>query len=226
MSTFRLGLCLPSLDTWDADFAVCIVNLALTMQKVRVPTYDGNGLWIYNRRGSILPQSRQDLVIDAMKKNCTHALFIDSDQFVPADLPHRLAKHGELVVGCNIATKAQTKSMPTARSKPKPGEWWGGHPIYSNHRHGLEQVWRLGFGVMLLNLKIFDNLPKPWFLQRWLPDHNEFVGEDWHFCELMEQHNIPIMVDHDTSMMVGHMGRWMYTHEGCVDIPEPDKEAA
>lgn len=225
MSSFRLGLTLPSFDTWDADFAISVINLCMYMQKMPPPAgYHDRGLMILNRRSSILPQSRQDLVRDAIKKKCTHVLFIDSDQMFPADLAHRLAKHGMMFIGCNIATKSQMKSIPTARQAPGPGEWWGGHIVYSKGKTGVERVWRLGFGVMLINLEVFKDLPFPWFIQRWIDKYQEFVGEDWHFCELMEQKGIPVYVDHDASMQVGHVGRWIYMMDGCV--PEEKKEAA
>lgn len=225
MSSFRLGFCLPSQQTWDADFGLSVANLCLHMQKVQVPGYRGNGLMLFNRRSSLIAKSRQELVQDAIKKRCTHVLFIDSDQYFPGDLCHRLAGHGKRVIGCNIATKAQTKSVPTARARPQPGEWWGGHIIDSRGKTGIEQVWRLGFGVMLIDLEVFKDVPLPWFNQEWKPEFNEFLGEDWFFCELMEKRGVPIWVDHEASMHIGHNGNWTYTLDGCVP-PEEKKDAA
>ena len=225
MSIFRLGLVLPSLQTWDADFGISLLQLTLMMARVRVPGYENNALKIFNRRSSMIPKSRQELVQDALKENCSHVLFIDSDQVFPSSLAHRLAKHREMVVACNVATKSQGNSIPTARAKPGPGEWWGGHTVYSNHKHGIEKIWRIGFGVILINLQVFKNLPLPWFNNKWYDEYQEFLGEDWFFCELMEKQGVPIYIDHDVSREIGHVGKWIYTHDGVTGIPQKSEAA-
>jgi hypothetical protein len=223
VSTFRLGLALPTLQMWDADFSISVFNLYQYMMKVKVPGYTGQSMALMNRRSSLIAKSRQELVQDAIKQNCSHILFIDSDQVFPPSIAHRLAKPGCQVIGCNIATKAQDNSIPTARRAPKEGEWWGGHIIYSNHATGVEQVWRVGFGVMMINLDVFKGLEYPWFNQEWRgPPVNDFCGEDWFFIEKMEKKGIPIFIDHDLSREIGHVGKWIYGHEGVENIPAPE----
>lgn len=227
MSIFRLGLSLPTLQMWDADFSISVINLYQYMMKVRVPGYENQTLALLNRRSSMIPKSRQELVQDAIKQNCTHVLFIDSDQIFPPNIAHRLAKWNKSVIGCNIATKSQGNSIPTARRAPAEGEWWGGHIIYSNKKQGIEQVWRVGFGVMMIKLSVFENLEFPWFNNEWVgPPVNDFLGEDWYFIAKMEKKGIPTYIDHGLSCEVGHIGKWIYDHAGCVDIPEELKEVA
>ena len=227
MSTIRVGLSLPTQQTWDADFSISIINMYTAMMRHRVPGYTGQALSLLNRRSSSIAKNRQELVQDAIKDDCTHALFIDSDQIFPPSIIHRLAKWGKRVIACNIATKSQGNSIPTARKAPKPGEWWGGHVVYSNHKKGIEQVWRIGAGVIMIDLTVFKDLPFPWFNNEWRgPPVNDFCGEDWFFCELMEARGIPIWIDHDVSLEVGHAGKWIYGHDGVVGIPAPEQEAA
>jgi hypothetical protein len=224
MSIFRLGLTLPTRQTGDADFWISVINLYQYMMKVRVPGYENQTMALLNRRSSIIAKSRQELVQDAIKQNCSHVLFIDDDQIFPPNIAHRLAKWNKSVIGCNIATKAQGNSIPTARSAPAAGEWYGGHVVTSKGKKGIEKVWRLGFGVMMIDLEVFKGLPFPWFNNEWRDDVQDFCGEDWFFIELMEKRGIPIWIDHGLSCEVGHVGRWIYDHEGCVETtPEEVK---
>jgi hypothetical protein len=210
-----IGLALPSKDEWTADFGLSVTMMCLAIQKHPFAGYRTQGLEIMNMRSSLLPQLRQNLLRDALKHKHTHVLFIDSDQAFPAQLAHMLARHHKPVIGCNIATKNQGNSIPTARAKPGPDEWWGGHQIFSHGKTGIERVWRVGFGVMMIDLSIFKTIPKPWFGTRYLPEPiDDFVGEDWFFCEVMDEHNIPIYVEHEASLLVDHIGSWRYGHDG------------
>jgi hypothetical protein len=216
VSTISIALAIPSRENWTSDFGKSITMLCMAIQRYPFKGYTGRGLELIEWRSSILPQSRQRLVQAAIQHGHTHVLFIDTDQSFPPQLAHMLARHGKRVIGCNIATKTQGNSIPTARSKPGPGEWWGGHKVYSNGKRGVEQVWRLGFGVIMINLDVFKDLPKPWFNLRYMPEIDDFLGEDWWFCELMEERGIPIFVEHEASLGVDHIGVWRYGHDGVV----------
>lgn len=211
MSSYRLAVGIPSLNMWHSEFALCLMNLCLHMQKVQVPGYHGNGLKIFNKRTSLLPKSRQGIVEDALTEDCTHLLFVDSDQTFPADLVHRMAKRGLPVIGCNVATKI-IPSSPTARLRdPK---WPGGKPLFTDpESKGVVEVWRLGCGVMLLNLEVFKTMPKPWFSITWNAAMNDFTGEDWYFCEQLEKAGHKIYVDQDISKEIGHLGQLEFTHD-------------
>ncbi len=209
MSTFNLGIGIPSGPEWPADFAMCLLNLVLFMVRGPVPGFTSNSVKIFNKRTSLLPKSRQELVQDALDAGCSHLLFVDSDQTFPSNLVHMLAKHGKNVIGCNIAVR-MIPSSPTARNKHPT--WPGGEVVYSNGRADLEQVWRLGTGVMLINLQIMKHLAKPWFSVVFNEELNDFYGADWYFCEQLEKAGIAIWVDHAASQEVGHIGRLTYEH--------------
>jgi hypothetical protein len=226
MKPIHVGLALPTLQTWDADFSISIVNLYSAFMRHKIPGFTGQQLSLLNRRSSMIPKNRQELVQDAQKHDCTHILFIDSDQVFPPSIIHRLVQWDKAVIACNIATKAQGNSIPTARKAPKPGEWWGGHVIYSNGKKGIERVWRIGAGVIMMKMGVFDDLPLPWFNNEWRGEPvNDFCGEDWFFCELMDKKGIPIWIDHGLSLEIGHVGKWIYGHDGVVGIPK-EQEAA
>lgn len=226
MNVFSLALALPSQHTWTADFGLSVTMLSLAIQKHKIQGYDGQGLEIMNMRSSLLPQLRQNLMRDAIKHGHSHICFIDSDQAFPPQLVHMLARHKKQVIGCNIATKNQEKSIPTARYKPGPGEWWGGHQVFSHGKKGCEQVWRLGFGVMMIDLAIMKNVPYPWFEIRWVEEVQDFEGEDWFFCRLLDRLGVPIFIEHEASLLVDHIGTWRFGHDGITPPPQQTLQLA
>lgn len=219
---FKLGIGIPSGPDWPKHHAISLLQMMLYLQRAQIPGYSGGTFTkIYNESGSILPQLRHNIVKYALRDSCTHLLFIDSDQTFPYNLVHNLVRHGRRVVGCNIATKS-IPSNPTARMHDPA--WWGGHMVYSQGRAGLQQVWRLGFGIMLIDTEVFSLVPKPWFEIKYHKELDDYMGEDWDFCEKLEAARIPIYVDHEVSREIGHVGSYTYTH-GDIVVP-PATEAA
>ena len=206
----KLALAIPSGHLWEADFALSVVQFTMAMGRVQVPGYKGQMLQVINKRTSLLPKSRSELLDDAIRVGCTHLLFVDSDQTFPPDIVHRLIKHNKPVIGCNIATKS-VPSGPTARNFSPT--WSGGDMVFSNGKSGIEKVWRLGCGIMLIDLGVVQKVPKPWFGVEWHEGMNEFVGEDWFFCQQLEKAGVEIWVDHDVSLEVGHVGSFTFTHD-------------
>ena len=207
----KIGICIPSGHTWDADFAMCLINLFAHVLTRPMPGVRQVELVLANERTSLIPKSRQGLIEKAIRNKCDYALFIDSDQTFPSNLLYRLLKHEKKVVACNIATKS-IPSSPTARNEHPTHP--GGDVVYSDpHKHGLEKVWRIGTGVMLVDMKVFNVLKKPWFSISYDDEQSEFIGEDWWFCRKLEEQGIEIYIDHDMSREIGHVGCFTFTHD-------------
>lgn len=216
----RLVIAVPSTSTWCAEFGMSLLFLAshLTHQ---VPGFRAQQFRVHNKRGSILASMRQQLVEQALQHNASHLLFIDSDQTFPRDLVHRLLAHEKQVVGCNVATKC-LPANPTARLR----DGLHGTPLYTTFEStGLVEVWRLGTGIMMLDLNLFKRegmKQGPWFDQRWDEELQHYVGEDWGFCERLEASGVKIWVDQDLSKEIGHLGMLEY-HHGFVEVPRAEE---
>lgn len=210
MTAFRLLVGVPSGGTWDARFGVDLVNLVSAFTSKRVADYSSQSVRVANVRSSILPNNRLNLVKAALAGGMSHLLFIDSDQTFPADLPHRLAKHHKMIVAANCVTK-QIPASPTARAKVDDPR---GRPVYTDPEStGLEQIWRIGTGVMLINLRVFEKIGLGVWHMKYLPQEETYQGEDWTFCEACEAADIPLYIDHDVSKLVGHVGSYEFTHD-------------
>jgi hypothetical protein len=202
-------VCIPSTWIWPADFGICLAGLVGNFAG-RIPPYTDQNLRILKKEGSILLNMREQMIRQARDAGCTHVLFIDSDQTFPPNTLRRLLQWQKPVVACNVAIK-RFPSTPTARLKDPVND--KGRILYTDDKsRGLVEVWRVGTGIMLLDLSVFDGLPEPWFNMRWRPEANEFQGEDWCLCELLESRGVPIYVDQGLSWEIGHIGKLEYVH--------------
>ncbi len=210
MSTFRLVVGVPSGNSWDARFGVDLVNLMTGFTSQKIQHYSSQSAQLVNVRSSILPNNRLNLVKTARAAGATHLLMLDSDHTFPRDLPHRLAAHHKMVVAANCVTKTIPAS-PTARAKSDDPK---GFPIYSDSDStGLQEVWRIGTGVMLINMNVFEKIGLGVWDMKYLPFDETYQGEDWTFCAACEKAGIPLYIDHDLSKQVGHVGSYEYTHD-------------
>lgn len=219
----KLAICIPSTGTWVADFGYCLAQLCVYCASQLF--FEGSPLEVLliDKRTSNLPRSRQECLEDALMQDCTHALFLDTDQVFPMDTAHRLLRWQKEVVACNIPLKT-VPSYPTARSRSASPF---GAPIYSNGNpppSGIQKVWRVGSGVMLIDLSIMTKIAKPWFEIRYSDKHAQFVGEDWYFCKKAEDAGYDIYIDHELSRFIGHVGALQYVH-GHIPVIEEAKAA-
>lgn len=208
MKDLKLVVGIPSGDIWHAQFGMCLAMMMADFSH-EFPGYSSQAVRVQNTRGSILPQLRNRLMRDAKERGATHLLWIDSDQSFPPDTARRLLAHNLPVVACNIATK-KLPSNPTARVKSNE---LGGERVYSHNQTGLQRVWRIGTGVMLIRLSCLEGIPQPWFNIEWNEEIQDHVGEDWYLCDKLEKHGVAVRIDHDLSREIGHIGEMIYDHD-------------
>lgn len=215
--SYSIHVGIPSQESWYAEFGMSLAfMLTWSMKNRLVARSSSERVEVINFKGSILPNLREKIVDSAKERGATHLLFIDSDQTFPKDLIRRLLGWELPVVACNIVTK-KVPCAPTARLK---GDHIGGEILFSNNQEGIEQVWRIGTGIMLIDMEVFNILEPPYFPMYWDEEANQYRGEDWVFCEKLEEAGIPIFVDHTTSLRVGHCGLQIYTHDFVVTNEE------
>lgn len=215
---FHLGIGIPSGDHWLADFALSVMSTVGNLKSKPLPGYDDCMVSILNIKSSILPKQREDIVDRAFDMECDYLLWADSDQTFPGDTVRRLMTSGKDIIGCNIAMK-MVPSLPTARSYSVKYPEVGDIVYTGPESTGIEKIWRLGFGIMLINMEVFKKLDRPYFNFSWSKDRGH-KGEDWAFCEAAEKVGYEIWVDHDVSKEVFHLGTYAF---GQKDIDSTEK---
>lgn len=192
---------IPTTGLVPIPFMNCMLDLVLWLRQ------DGVKSEVHTVTGSLISKSRNLCAERAVREGWTHLLFIDTDQTFPITTPNQLFSHRLPIVACNIATK-KIPPQRTACLRPKVGQ---AHRLARQPMRttGLEKVWRVGCGIMLIETEVFRRVPRPWFHFGWDED-NELTGEDWYFLEKAESFEIPVYVDHDLSAQVGHLGTYNY----------------
>jgi len=196
----RVMIGVPSTNIVHADMAFGLINLIVYtfLKQIEVATV--------NRKGSLISQNRCALVDAAREIKATHLLFIDSDHLVPRELLVRLLAHDKDIVGIHQPTKLMPCRSNVEDLKAQRLTKGG---------VGLEEVSRCGTGIMLINMKVFDAMKRPYFNTKY--ETNRFakvqgwVGEDFLFCEEARHKGFKIYVDHTLSDECFHIGQYGYS---------------
>lgn len=199
----RLLIAIPG-KHWESDFGLCLANMVHDLSKP-LANVKSHAFSIYNTKGSILPQVREQLADIAVQSKSTHVLFLDTDHSFPPQLARVLISRRCDVIAVNCVTKT-VPANATARlynpEKPEGDQL----RIVAEPLHPVQKVWRVGMGVMLVSVDVFHKLQKPYFGTKWDEKLQHHVGEDWFFCEKLEEAGVPIFVDEQLSPLVTHIG--------------------
>jgi hypothetical protein len=84
--------------------------------------------------------------------------------------------------------------------------------VWSEGNEGIERVKHVGFGCVLMDMRLVDAIDPPYFV--FAPDGEHGLttrGEDVYFCEkLLRDAGIPTHVDHNLSHEIGHVGEQVF----------------
>lgn len=151
--------------------------------------------------GCNVHQARINIVSEAIRGNCTHLLFIDSDMVFEPDALKRLLQRDKEIVGVD----ANCRSLPlTSTVKIHDEE---GNKIYTAS-DDLYECYAVGTGFMLIKMSVFQEIEKPWFFYEQDKDGDMKVGSDMWFCRQARNKDIKIWCD--PTIKIGHLGDFIY----------------
>jgi hypothetical protein len=168
----------------------------------------------YSKEISMLVTSRHQLVVQALKDECTHLLFLDADMVFPPDTLVRLLTPGKEVIAAN----ATTRSFPV-KTVAHDLDW---KEVSSLKKDGLQKIQHVGCAVMLIDLSIMEKLQPPLFMMEWIPELGDYCGEDIYFCARLQEAGVELWVDHTLSKQIGHEGKLVYGHKMLGKEPPPN----
>lgn len=191
-----LAICLPQRLNVTCYQAASLLALGI---RIGSEPMDFENVSIVAKGSSMLPHLRCLIAEEAIEKfNATHLLWIDDDHSFPEDTFHRLYRHKKSIVGINASTRS-APIVPTARLTLDE------KLVTGKDSHGLQRVYSLGFGIILVEARVFQAMPKPWF--RVLCDESShWVGEDAYFCSQARSLGFEMYVDHDLTKDTHHFG--------------------
>lgn len=161
--------------------------------------------------GLSLPGLARELCIESAQSwDADYIFFWDDDMKFPHSTFLQLWRHQKPVVGA-LAFTARRPFVPVIyRILETVDPLSGGIPKYESEtildypkdrlitNKDVGGAIAFGSGVMLIDMKVFRQIPKPWF-------HSTGCGEDWYFCVRCHLNGIPRYVD--TSLKTHHKGR-------------------
>jgi len=151
---------------------------------------------------------RNKIVDHAKAIGASHLIMMDLDQTYPVDAITKLIAHKLPVVGCMVHRRYPPFDPLMLRGEINTyrdvTEWEDGE---------LVEVDATGTGCLMFDMKVFHDLPAPWFRFRPNPnpDHPGVVGEDIGFCSDLRGAGYKIVVD--TSIKCGHLSTMIITEE-------------
>lgn len=157
--------------------------------------------------GTYLHVARKDLTERALEIGATHILWLDGDMKFPQDALQRLLRHRKAIVGANYVTRRFPVHHVAFKHVDVSDERKHVHCRTTAESTGLEKVAAIGFGLLLMETRIFDSIPTPWFEIEDRP-----VGEDVAFCTKASEAGFETYVDHDLSKEVQHWGSFPFDY--------------
>jgi hypothetical protein len=207
-----LAICLPELDFVRREYSRSLAKMMLRLGNVDA---GARQVVTVHASGSVLPSLRQGIAFRAIQYGATHLLWIDSDHSFPEDTAHRLLAHERPWVGIN----ATTRNRPIrATALKREGELLE----TTQHSKGLERAWRMGFGIVLIEARVFEAIEMPWFLNEYIGGEpgDDFRGEDIYFCEKAKAAGFHPMVDHDLTKDTTHVGSVGWSSAAIEGMPD------
>ena len=164
--------------------------------------------FIVASEGYTIAENRIYIATQALKAKCDYLLFIDDDMVFPENTLTQLLSHKKDVVGV-VAHSRALPLMPVVEFFDEQevsltdrlmGNW--------NIPKVLFKVKMVGGGVVLIDLKVFEKIEKPWFFMT----QHEFgmtkMGEDAWFCKQVREKDMEIWCD--PTLSIGHIGDYVF----------------
>jgi len=197
VTNFKLGIGIPcSYNHVPFPFFISFMNLERP-DFIPIPATSGpiDGL-------------RNKIVEDALNLGCSHLIMMDTDQIYPANTITKLLSHKLPIVGCLVHRRYPPFDPLLIKGEINKyeniTEWDDGE---------LLEVAATGTGCLMFDMRIFKNMPAPWFKFRPNPDKERggVIGEDIGFCSDLKQAGYKIYVD--TSIKCAHLSTLAITEE-------------
>lgn len=214
----RLAICLPCRDIVNTGFAYDLARLSAYWAAKHVPR--GGKLHMFTSQGTLIADQRENLVKEALAVQADYVLWIDTDMRFPKDAADRLASHNLPIVAANYATR-RVPCRPVAFADASCTNL-----VPTQHdSSGLQEVYAVGMGLMLVDTKVYANVPRPWHHIGFSQKADDFYGEDVYFCHQARAKGHKVFIDHDLSKEVRHIGNFEFTHDHVEACVEAVKEA-
>lgn len=234
----KIALCTPCHGDTKAKFTQCLAAMIAHSMSAKVEL-DGEPIQFEFEpimvSSSLLTESRNRLVVEAIHWEADYMLWMDADHVFPCDALLQLLSRSKLVVGCNYARRC-TPTYPTASKHGEDDEmdlvWTTQEKAEARE---LEEVAHVGLGFCLVDMRAYSLLERkateegkkhfwPLFDMPVKPNGIGCIGEDVRYFKMLRDAGIKVYVDHGLSWDVGHIGEQIFTNAH-AQVQKPKYEA-
>lgn len=152
--------------------------------------------FVIAEEGYTISENRAYCVAQARQNDCTHLLFVDDDMIFPPDTLEKLLAHQKEIVG----TLYHSRKLPLTPTV----ELLEGTEMQKE----LFKVKAVATGIVLIDLKVFEKIDKPYFDMEHHESGYTTMGEDSWFCRQAERKGIGIWCD--PTIHIKHIGNYNY----------------
>lgn len=161
-------------------------------------------------RGFTIAENRNYCVVQAQKNESDYLMFIDDDMTFPENTAELLLEHKVDVVGVNSYSRCLPLSS-TVGLMDENGNYK--HPDkYPSFEmkipKGLFEAYFVGAGVMLIDMRVFKKIKKPYFEFTYMESGMVQNGEDGTFCDKVRKAGLKVWCD--GALTIGHLGEYEY----------------
>lgn len=149
-------------------------------------------------------EARRIVIEEAQQVGSSHVFFLDSDMAVKGDVIQRLAKHNKSVVGA-MYNERRHPLTSTVKIK-KDGELV--NFVTTELPKSIFQCYAIGTGCMLIDMKVFEKMEKPYFFFSTFEDGSMDYGEDVWFCDKVQKAGYSVWCD--PTIEIRHIGDYGY----------------
>lgn len=183
----------PTHGTLKAKTAFSLVQTALRNPK---------GTDIIVQMGCDVVYNRNFIVTEALKREVSHVLFVDSDMFFEPNALERMLKHDKPIVGLmtnmrRLPLETTVKFMDDMGNRVSPLRF----PTE------LFKCYAVGAGVLLVQTAVFRKVPPPWFAFEY-DGIEKKTGEDVYFSKKARASGFDVWCD--PTIFVKHIGDYAY----------------
>lgn len=201
---FKLLIAVPTFETIDPGVFKAIYDLD-------IPALVSSTEFEFVR-GYDCARARNAIAQKAVDGGFDYVLMVDSDTIIPKDTLTRFFERdpGSVMLGIypKKYTSGQTEIFSFATQDYTDANRYSfatfNDEMESNQAHRI-RVKGGGLGCALIDVDIFNRIPKPWFLYITYPN-GEALSEDLYFCEQVQ--NVEGTISVDPRVRCGHVGKY------------------
>ena len=218
----KIGIALASHDIVPVTFAYDLATLC-TFSTAQLMANDAVTFGVNLIAGTYIHAARQEMMETLIREGATHALWLDTDMRFPKDALLRLLSRNVPLIGINYCKRGWTPQYVALKTIGSQGK----RLVTGPDSTGIEEVEAIGFGLVLMDMRIAADLPAPpWFyFGQNEKEPGRWMGEDVTFCEVVRKAGHKVYVDHDLSKECKHTGTFEWRLEHAAEYLEQEAKS-